>query len=411
MYEIIIYKEKNVDVDIDGTIFYLNNLCKYVKFINGKSLFAIKENIIEPPQSYQNLSPKIIDESKGKKIVFLLTEKPYYNNYFFMSYRNYYIISFFGWTKLTNLSRNNGLVYFIADILALKIENTFRHQEKTGCIYDFLWMKTGIDDGMRQAYFCFKCLARLGKLGLNDLQKGIMSDLKVFMNDLSAASKWNQNIIDYWKSKPNDENKKNVVKKSSSVILRRKAIKKKEINILIASPSDADVERDMLMNKLETKFRRDNYEKLCGRRIIVHGWEELASQPGYAQDIINNLLLRKVDIVIAVFKHKLGTPTINPTTKKTRALSGTVEELLFALDNDSNNLPLGMAYFFSKAPNPSFDSPDLNKLLDEWNRLKIFKESVKNKILYKPYTDTDDLLNTICKDLEKNINHYFNNRT
>lgn len=411
MYEIILFKEKDLDVNLEKTVSHLNKICNYVKFIKGRSPLVFDEMIITPPKSYQDLSTKLIEEAKGNKIVFLLTEKPYFNNYFFMSHRNFYIISFSNWNKLTNLSRNNGLVYFIADILALKIDGTFRHQNKTGCIYDFLWMKTGIDDGMRQAYFCFSCLARLGKLELSDSQKKILADLKIFMNDLSSASKWNQNIIDYWETNPNNGQTNVLEKQPSEVVINRKTIKKKEIHILIASPSDADVERDLLMNKLETKFRRDNYEKLCGRRIIVHGWEELASQPGYAQDIINNLLLKKVDIVIAVFKHKLGTPTINPTTKRARALSGTVEELLFALDNDVNNLPLGMAYFFSKAPNPSFDSPDLNKLLDEWKRLTSFKESIKEKILYKPYTDGEDLLDTVCKDLEKNINYYFNHTT
>jgi hypothetical protein len=53
---------------------------------------------------------------------------------------------------LTNLSKNNGLLYFIVDYLALILDETnFRHYELTGCIYDFLANKTGIDDGMRQA--------------------------------------------------------------------------------------------------------------------------------------------------------------------------------------------------------------------------------------------------------------------
>lgn len=120
------------------------------------------------------------------------------------------------------------------------------------------------------------------------------------------------------------------------------------------------------MNSLETKFRREEFESQCGKRIIVRGWEELSSQSGYGQDIINEQVLKNVDIVLAVFKHKLGTPTVDPITSIKREESGTAEELLFAINNASTiSPPLGMAYFFCEAPKISFDSIDFEKSLDE----------------------------------------------
>ena len=52
--------------------------------------------------------------------------------------------------------------------------------------------------------------------------------------------------------------------------------KKKElklIRILIASPAGVVRERELLLDKLETKFRREHFEQSCGAHIIVEGWE------------------------------------------------------------------------------------------------------------------------------------------
>ena len=190
--------------------------------------------------------------------------------------------------------------------------------------------------------------------------------------------------------------------------LKRKLLNQKEIHILIATPGDVAEERELLLNSLESKFRRAGYEKRCGFRIIVRGWEELATQTGYGQDIINTQILKEVDIVLAAFKHKLGTPTIDSKSGTERSKSGTAEELLYAIrNNDIDNPPLGMAYFYLEAPKISFDSPNFQMALSNWEELKEFKESIKNHILYKSYKSGEELLNTSCEDLVKNIETYF----
>lgn len=189
---------------------------------------------------------------------------------------------------------------------------------------------------------------------------------------------------------------------------KRKPHDGQTIQILIASPSDTSVERELLFNSLETKFRRDGFEAQCGKRVIVRGWEELASQSGYGQDIINEQMLKNVDIVLAIFKHKLGTPTIDPTTSAIREKSGTAEELLYAIRNSTiANPPLGMAYFFAEAPSMSFESIDFQKSFDEWKRLKEFKNEIKEKILYKEFTSPEQLLTLACKDIAQNIANLF----
>lgn len=170
------------------------------------------------------------------------------------------------------------------------------------------------------------------------------------------------------------------------------------IKIVIASPSDVVRERELLLNHLPAKFARDKFEELCNARLIVEGWEEIPSQVGYPQDIINTSLIKNADIVIAIFRHKLGSPTINTRTGKNRYPSGTAEELLFAIKkNKQNKKPLGMAFFYKNPPYFSFFS---NKAKGEWKRLEDFKKEITNKILYKIYDDDEDrLLTTLCKDI------------
>ncbi|WP_418675660.1 hypothetical protein, partial [Akkermansia sp.] len=111
--------------------------------------------------------------------------------------------------------------------------------------------------------------------------------------------------------------------------------------------------------------------------------------------------------VVAIFKYKLGTPTIDIATNQERSVSGTAEELLTSLNNSMADKPLGMAYFYSKAPSVSVDLDDLEIIKNDWDNLQKFKKDIQNKILYKPYTETGDLLQIIISDLEKNIIDYF----
>lgn len=246
---------------------------------------------------------------------------------------------------------------------------------------------------MRQARFCSNCLERLSEALTDEDDLKIFEDLKTLMNHLSESSRWNKDVLSTFK----------VV---STKIQKRKSRKNDAVRVVVASPGDTDSERKLLLDSLEVKFRRDNHEAHCGRRIIVHGWEDLASQPGYPQDVINEKIISDSDFVVAVFKHKLGTPTRDVSTGLQRAESGTAEELLQALDKTKADHAIGMAYFFSKAPVISLDSPDKAKIEEEWYRLAKFKESIKDKMIYKPYTDSSELITIVLKDLEKNIEDY-----
>lgn len=391
MKKILLLFDKDFKIDKHGIEDFLNSNTEFLEFKVYRDDIAFDGNILTKPKSFDCVAGQLIDPFKEFDRVFCFTNRAYDDNYFFHELNFVSIYSFYGWSYLTDLPKNNGLLYFIISYLAINIDSSgYRHDKETGCIYDFHWLKAGIDDGMRQSKICPACLKRVNEQRLSDVQSKILEDLKKLMNLLSNASKWNKDIFDT----PNNNMGK---------IAKRHSKREGEINVVIASPGDTQAERKLLLDSLEIQFRRGNHETHCAKRLIVHGWEDLASQNGYPQDVINEKIIREMDFVIAIFKHKLGTETEYPNSGKKRAESGTAEELLQTLNYATKGHPLGMAYFFSKAPVVSLDSPELDKMVDNWENLEAFKKKIQKKMIYKPYNECDDLLQTILIDLEKNI--------
>jgi len=391
---ILLLLDTNIEISKGKLNVFLSSSCKHIKFTIYDKPFSIDEKTISKPNSFDRIYELYGTEFNGFDRVFCFTDSQYNDNYFFHKYENLSIFSFAYWDLLTGLPKTNGLIYFIVDYLALEIDTSkFRHSNITGCIYDFLRDKRGIDNGMRQARFCPACLTRVSDLIADKNTQGIFEDVKTLMDLLSASSKWNNDIF---------EN----VRTSPTILTKRKSKIESMIKVVIASPGDTKQERELLLHSLERRFRVDGHEKYCGFRIIVNGWEDLASQNGYPQDVINSKLIEESDFVISVFKHKLGTPTIDHQTGTQRAESGTVEELLQALDNSEETHPIGMSYFHSSAPIISVDSPDFEDVRQEWNRVKKFKEQISRRMIYKLYPEPTELLNMVIKDLAQNISNF-----
>jgi hypothetical protein len=392
--KILLAFDSKFPIETEKLISFLNQNSKFIVFDLFKSKFTLKSGLVSKPATFNYAAGQLKSKIKGYDKVFCFTTKQYNDNFFIHEHNDLTIFSVYGWSYLTDLPITNGVIYLIIDYLALHINPTdFRHYDITGCIYDFLKDKRGIDDGMRQSRFCSNCLNRLSETLVDEIDIKIFEDLKILMDHLSNSSRWNKDILES-------------ITVDTDMILKRKPKKKDVISVVIASPGDIDAERKMLLDTLEVRFRRDNHESHCGFRIIVTGWEDLASQNGYAQDVINKKIISESDFVIAVFKHTLGTPTKDRSTGKPRSESGTAEELLHALDNSNKNHPIGMAYFYSKAPVISLDAPEKDKIEEEWQRLTTFKNSIKDKMIYKPYTESNELIIMVLQDLEKNIIDY-----
>ena len=194
--EIILYKEDNLDIDLVEIVNYLNTICNYIIFKIGKYDFQLN-SIIDASLSYDKINYQIDEESIDSLRTIIFTEKPYNNNYFFEPNinrdDNLRIVSFSNWNSLTTLPKNNGLVYFVAWLLALTSEKFDRHYESNECIYNFSGIKTDIDNNMRNAYICQNCLDITVDY-FSDSR--ILDDLIKIMDFVGKASKYDLDVLD-----------------------------------------------------------------------------------------------------------------------------------------------------------------------------------------------------------------------
>lgn len=155
-----IFLDDTIPLDIGRLVGDLSRVVPSVTWSIGKSSFASDQDVISNPETYTDLSAAFRKEIAGDHRVFLFTEKPYDNNYFFDSDDDTAtIVSLSGWEHLTNLPRANGIVYFTAGLLIRRLGIGRSHRgQNTGCINDFWQDKTGVDSGMRAAFICAACM-------------------------------------------------------------------------------------------------------------------------------------------------------------------------------------------------------------------------------------------------------------
>lgn len=159
-------------------------------------------------------------------------------------------------------------------------------------------------------------------------------------------------------------------------------------NVMLSCPSDIKEEKDIFAKVL----RKYNNLHSAKNNIVLLPimWESdsIPIQGEHPQNLINEMVLSKSDILIAIFWTRLGTPT-------DVALSGSVEEIEKHITTGKPTL----LYLCTKSPNLS--DIDTNQL----SELRSFIDKNKNKGLYHEYEDLHDFEDT----LYKNIVHLINN--
>lgn len=200
-----LYSDNTVKLRLDEIATNLNRIAPKFCFSIGQAKFSIPGFFVMCPQTYDKLNPKINKESAMDDEVILFTETAYDNNYFWETEGDKVIISLSGWDQLTNLSINNGAVYFVCAMLIRGLSVGVNHKKKnTGCINDFWRDKTGVDAGMRCAFVCDKCL-RSFKRNRTDKKMALLHGIQAVLNDLSGASRASMDICDFWSLQKQDE--------------------------------------------------------------------------------------------------------------------------------------------------------------------------------------------------------------
>ncbi len=161
----------------------------------------------------------------------------------------------------------------------------------------------------------------------------------------------------------------------------------KVFNVMIASPGDVESERAIIRDIIyEWNAIHSNSRNIV---LLPVGWEshsspEMGTTP---QEIINNQILDKCDLLIGVFWTRIGTKTDNYQ-------SGTVEEIeeLIKLDK-----PV-MLYFSSQ--------PVAIEMIDQEQitELKKFKDSCQKKGLYEEYDNYANFRNSFNRQLQLKLN-------
>jgi hypothetical protein len=199
-------------VQVDVLAESLNRVCKHLRFTGATEPFALGPLVVSNPATYERLAGFTRPLIKKYASIIVGTDLPYDNNFFMDSDDDAVtIVSCWGWSALTNLPKNNGMVGFLGSILSQHLDSSVRHHENTGCIYDFLWDKSGVDGRLRNGAMCRMCTERLQAETKRNGSQRIskfdctfaegLEDLMTILDEVSMASKRQIDVVDRWKTK------------------------------------------------------------------------------------------------------------------------------------------------------------------------------------------------------------------
>lgn len=321
--KVLLIKDEGMEIDLEKSSNILNNICNSIKFKSYKKPISLStlSTHINLKKEIKILNEKISSEEKDYTLY--ITYRKYRDNYFAHSSKNTMILSFLGWEHYTSLPLENGLFYFIADIIALRLERHYRHHELTGCIYDFLWDKSGIDIGMKMGCICENCITKIkNKIKKTETLSNTLPDLIEILNLLSNVSKWGKSVFEFERNgSAFDLNWSTFEDEVSQLYRELGAIVKQNINL---SGFQIDIyleeetpSKQVIRTAVECKFNKSK----VGNRIIndfsrvVHTLKEstlidkgiIVSYSGFSQDAF--LVSNKTKIELLRFedlKERIG---------------------------------------------------------------------------------------------------------
>lgn len=160
------------------------------------------------------------------------------------------------------------------------------------------------------------------------------------------------------------------------------------IRVFISSPDDVVEERDIVREEIYSW--NSIFSIATGIVLLPVGWDkELRAGYGVApQQRVNEELLPRCDMLIAIFGKKVGSRTEN-------YISGTIEEIVRHTKGGKEAL-----LFFKNVDAEKIDSQD------EYQRVQEYKESIKGESFFKDYDSLEDFKNILRDQLNLHMQEY-----
>jgi hypothetical protein len=195
--KIYLCKDSTVDLALSKVVEFLSSKCTFVEFEELSLSFQAPDSLVKHPKTHRKYLPHLSPELDDDDFIILATDIQYDNNYFYEEEDGLVILSFFGWEYLTSLPKENGLVYFICGMLIDEIVpyKAVEHVKRQGCVNDFLYNKTRVDDGMRKGHLCNDCKKYIKNHKLSEFQSRLFDDINAMLKELAIASKDENNVI------------------------------------------------------------------------------------------------------------------------------------------------------------------------------------------------------------------------
>lgn len=162
--------------------------------------------------------------------------------------------------------------------------------------------------------------------------------------------------------------------------------------IMIGSPSDIKEEISIAREVLNN-WNNLNSEK--NRMVLLPIHWSISSYPAmgkHPQKLLNEQLVEKSDLMICIFGTRLGSPTDTE-------ISGTVEEI-----KEHRKAGKDVMVFFKNSVD-DISSVDLQQL----QKIRDFKESIKNDVLWQEFSDVKDFEHKLSENLQLYINDNWSN--
>lgn len=160
--------------------------------------------------------------------------------------------------------------------------------------------------------------------------------------------------------------------------------------IMIGCPSDITEEKEVAF-KVLNNWNNLNSEK--NRMVLLPIHWSISSYPAmgkHPQKLLNEQLVKKSDLMICIFGTRLGSPTDTE-------ISGTVEEI-----KEHRKAGKDVMVFFKMSVD-DISSVDLQQL----QKIRNFKESIKNDVLWQEFFDAKDFEKKLSDALQLYVNEHW----